>query len=407
VVGVFAIVWGMSKEKLNAVFSIVSNSPNTPTGYGVQVAYLVEKLKKHGAKVAVLSNFGTEGAMGKHVTKHGTVDVYPKGLQGYSEDVIQTWHDHHRAKYPDLPAFILTVYDVWVYMKTELKGPVICYVPLDHVTIPPLVKSFLKRENVSSIAMAPHGQRQLAINGIEAPYIPHSVDTEVFQRRDKLRGVPTREFMGIDPDTFLVGMVMANKANGIIHRKAYAEQMLAFGIFHKEHPDSHLYIHADYSPVVQGFHLEHLREACGIPKEAVTFANRDELRTGYSDEEMAALYSAMDVLMMATMGEGFGVPCIEMASVGGRVIASNWAATQDLVSEDGWLVEGQPFWDEPQKAFYQIPLLGSLTGALEKAYKADRGHSVASRSFALQFDVDAVWEASWLPFFRELLTQSQ
>jgi glycosyltransferase involved in cell wall biosynthesis len=397
----------MSKEKLNAVISIVSNSPGTPTGYGVQVAYLVERLKRHGAQVAVLSNFGTEGSMGKFPTKHGPVSLYPKGLQGYSEDVIQTWHDHHRAQHPDLPHFIMTVYDVWVYTRTELTAPVISYVPLDHVTIPPLVKTFLQRDNVTAIAMAPHGQRQLALNKIDAPYIPHFVDTKVFQRTEKIRGVPTREFMGIHKDAFVVGMVLANKANGILHRKAYAEQMLAFGIFHKEHPDSHLYVHADYTPIVQGFHLDHLREACGIPKEAVTFANRDELRVGYSDEEMASLYSAMDVLMMATLGEGFGVPAIEMQSVGGRVVASNWAATQDLVSEDGWLVEGQPFWDESQKAFYQIPLLGSLTNALEKAYEAPRGHSTASRAFALQFDVETVWEASWLPFFRELITQSQ
>ena len=397
---------GMSKEKLNAVISIVSNSPGTPTGYGVQVAYLLEGLRRHGARVAVLSNFGTEGSIGKYQTKSGSVDIYPKGLQGYSEDVIQVWHDHHRAQHPDLPHFIFTLYDVWVYVKAELSSPVISYVPLDHVTIPPLVKKFLQRDNVQCVAMAPHGQRQLALNKIDAPYIPHSVDTKVFQRREKMRGVPTREFMGVDPDTFLVGMVMANKANGILHRKAYAEQMLAFGIFHKEHPKSHLYVHADYLPVVQGFHLEHLREACGIPKTAVTFANRDALRVGYSDEEMAALYSAMDVLLMATMGEGFGVPVIEAQACGTRVIASDWAATQDLVSEDGWLIEGQPFWDEALKSFYQLPLLGSLVSALEKAYEAPRGFSVASRGFALQFDFETVWEASWLPFFRELIAQS-
>jgi glycosyltransferase involved in cell wall biosynthesis len=403
VVGVSAIVWGM--EKLKGLLSIVSNSPNTPTGYGVQVGQLVEMLKKHGAQVAVLSNFGTEGQMGNYRTKYGDVPIYPKGVNGYSEDVIQLWHDKHRAEHPDLPHYIFTLYDVWVYNKTELTAPVVSWVPLDHVTIPPLVKQFLSRENVTPVAMAPHGQRQLAVNGIEAPYIPHTVDTKVFQKTYRMRGELTRDFMGIDPETFLVGMVLANKADGRIHRKAYAEQMLAFGIFHKEHPDSHLYIHADLLPVVNGFHLEHLREACGIPKEAVTFANRDDLRVGYTDQEMAALYTAMDVLMMATYGEGFGVPVIEAQACGTRVIASNWAATQDLVSEDGFLVEGQPFWHEPEKAFYQIPMLGSLTGALEKAYEADRGYSTASRSFALQFDTQAVWEASWLPFFRELFSR--
>jgi glycosyltransferase involved in cell wall biosynthesis len=405
VVGVSAIVWGMATEKLKGVLSIVSNSPNTPTGYGVQVGQLVEMLKKHGVNVAVLSNFGTEGMMSTHRTKHGDVPVYPKGNLGYSEDVIQLWHQAHRSHHPDLPHAIFTLYDVWVYNKTSLEAPVVSWVPLDHVTIPPLVKQFLSRDNVTPVAMSPHGQRQLQANNLGSHYVPHTVDTKVFQRTEKMLRMPTRELLGIAEDTFLVGMVMANKANGIIHRKAYAEQMLAFGIFHKEHPNSHLYIHADHLPIVGGFHLEHLREACGIPKEAVTFANRDELRVGYSDKDMAALYSAMDVLMMATYGEGFGVPVIEAQACGTRVIASNWAATQDLVSEDGFLVEGQPFWDEPQKSFYQIPMLGSLTGALQKAYEAPRGPSVASRSFALQFDTETVWEAYWLPFFRELFSR--
>jgi glycosyltransferase involved in cell wall biosynthesis len=392
-------------EKLKGLLSIVSNSPNTPTGYGMQVGQLVDMLKKHGVQVAVLSNFGTEGQMGNYRTKYGDVPIYPKGVSGYSEDVIQLWHDKHREQHPDLPHFIFTLYDVWVYNKTPLTAPVVSWVPLDHVTIPPLVKQFLSRDNVTPVAMAPHGQRQLAVNGIEAPYIPHSVDTKVFQKTYRMRGQLTRDIMGIDPETFLVGMVLANKADGFIHRKAYAEQMLAFGIFHKQHPDSHLYIHADHLPVVHGFHLEHLREACGIPKEAVTFADRDDLRVGYTEQEMAALYTSMDVLMMATYGEGFGVPIIEAQACGTRVIGSNWAATQDLVSEDGWLVEGQPFWHEQQKAFYQIPMLGSLTNALEKAYEADRGFSPASRSFALQFDTQTVWEASWLPFFKELFSR--
>ena len=212
--------------------------------------------------------------------------------------------------------------------------------------------------------------------------------------------------MGIDPDAFLVTAVLANKANSVTHRKGYAELFLSFGIFHKEHPDSHLYIHADMLPVQAGFHLGHLMQSAGVPASAVTFANRDELRVGYTDAEMAALYSASDVVWMATYGEGFGVPGIEAQACGTRVIASDWAATADLVSEDGFKVQGQPFWDEPQKAFYQIPILADLVEALHKAYKADRGTSAVARSFALQFDVETVWEGSWLPFLREYLSKA-
>jgi glycosyltransferase involved in cell wall biosynthesis len=166
-----------------------------------------------------------------------------------------------------------------------------------------------------------------------------------------------------------------------------------------------LYVHADVLPVVGGFHLGNLMKACGVPETAVTFANRDELRVGYSDEELAAIYTASDVVWMATYGEGFGVPGIEAQSCGTRIIGSDWAATADLMSEDSIRVQGTPFWDEPQKAFFQIPLLPSLVEALEKAYKADRGVSATARSFALQFDVETVWEAYWMPFLKKTLSK--
>jgi hypothetical protein len=37
---------------------------------------------------------------------------------------------------------------------------------------------------------------------------------------------------------------------------------------------------------------------------------------------------------------------------------------------------------------------------LSEAYEAPRGFSTASRKFALQFDVETVWDEYWLPFLR-------
>jgi glycosyltransferase involved in cell wall biosynthesis len=111
----------------------------------------------------------------------------------------------------------------------------------------------------------------------------------------------------------------------------------------------------------------------------------------------------MDVLLHASYGEGFGVPAIEAAACGTRVIGSNWAATPELLGEDSWLVEGQPFWDEAQSSFFQIPLIPSLVMALEQAYAAPRGVSTASVEFAKQFEVETVYEQYWKPFLKENL----
>lgn len=389
-------------EKINGSVAIASNSPHAPTGYGVQVQLLVERLIRHGIHTAVISNYGLEGAIDTIRTKHGTATHYPRGMTLYGEDVIPVWYEKHVQQKPNQPHLLMPIYDVWVYNKLKFDHPIYPWVPLDHVTLPPAVGEFLSRENVKPITMSPHGYRQLAKANIESVYIPHAVDTNVMTKTLKIDGVPTREFMGIDKDTFLVSMVQANKANGILHRKALSEQIMAFAMFHKEFPDSHLYLHMEPSPAMGGFSVELLLQAVGLTSKSVTIADSNQLRIGYPPETLAALYTASDVLLAATYGEGFGVPVIEAQACGTRVITSNWAATQDLVGEDSFLVDGQPFWDEPQKAFYHIPSIGSIVGALKLAYNVDRGFSASSRQFALDFDVETVWAKYWIPFLKSV-----
>lgn len=393
----------MAYEKVKGVVSLASNNPGAPTGYGVQAEFLVRYMKRHSMNVGVLSNYGLEGAIGEHRTEFGSVPIFPKGVAPYSQDVLTVWHKFHRQSAPDLKHAIMTLYDVWVYNGWKDDIPVISWVPLDHVTLPPGVAQFLRRDNVTPVAMAPHGKRQLDNADINSVYIPHAVNTKVFAKTPKIMGpdgmMPTRELLGVSDDTFLVAMVAANKANGILHRKAYDVNFMAFSAYLQSHPNSHLYVHADPAPNVGGFDLGVLAKVCGIPPEKITFANRDKYRVGYSQAELAALYSAADVLLAPSYGEGFGVPTIEAQACGTRVIGSSWAATADLVAEDGWLVEGMPFWDEPQKAFYQVPLLDSVVSALALADK-ERGFSAVSRKFALNFDEELVWSDYWMPFLK-------
>jgi len=247
--------------------------------------------------------------------------------------------------------------------------------------------------------MSPHGQRQLAAAGIASNYIPHGIDTKTYKPTHTVGGIDTRAFMGVKENEFLVGMVAANKANGIIHRKAFAENLMAFSMLLKEHPDAVLYIHSEPTKIMNGFDLGNLIQAVGIPKDRVIFPDPIQLRYGYSQEHLAALYTAFDVLLAPSYGEGFGVPTIEAQACGTRVIGSNWAATQDLVAEDGWLVNGIPFWDEGQSAWWQIPSVPSILNALRQAYQ-ERGHSQKSLEFAKQFDADKIWKEKWLPFWQ-------
>jgi glycosyltransferase involved in cell wall biosynthesis len=371
-----------------------------PTGYGVQALLLAERLKRDGHDVAALSNFGLEGGISTLETKRGKIAHYPRGYTLYSGDVLKLHHEHFLAG-REIPNAILTLYDAWVYNDVPNldKLKFWSWTPVDHITVPPKVLAWAKKPNVKTIAMSPFGQTQFELLGVDSTYIPHAIDTSVYKPTDNINGVGLREYMGVPEDAFLVGMVAANKANGSIHRKAFGENLLAFAIYRKENPNAYLYIHSDPSRIFGGFDLGNLMKAVGLPIDSVLFPDPVKLRYGYSQQEMAGIYSALDVLLHASYGEGFGVPAIEAAACGTRVIGSNWAATPDLVAEDSWLVEGQPFWDESQQSFFMIPLIPSIVKALKEA-NDNRGHSDKAVEFAKQFDADTVWREYWQPFIK-------
>lgn len=387
-------------KKYSGTVSVWSNSYDAPTGYGQQVKYLVDRLKRSGLDTAVLSNFGQEGIKSNIKTPYGKVPHYPRGFDPYSNDVAPGDHMGWSALHPNQKSLFLTLYDVWVlnnpdYDKLE---NIASWTPLDHETMPPQVEKWLRKPNVTPIAMAPFGSRQMESRGIEHEYIPHGIETKVYKPSfDLPNGQHIHDFMHAR-DKFVVGMVAANKASGLVHRKAFSENILAFSIFHAKHPDSVLYIHTDPISPRLGWNLPELIKATGMDVNAVMFPNPLEYRWGMPKEHLAVFYSGMDVMLAPSYGEGFGVPTVEAQACGTPVIASSWAASQDLVSEDGWLVDGQPQWDSSQLAWWRVPNVPSIVKALEMAYERGRGRSEKSVEFAKQFDVDTVWENHWQPY---------
>jgi glycosyltransferase involved in cell wall biosynthesis len=395
----------MSKptQKLKGTVTVWSNSPGESTGYGQQAEYLVNRLKRDGATVAASSNYGSEGSLKTFKTPYGEIPVYPRGLDPYSNDVAPMHHAHWKSRNPAQPDALITLYDVWV-----LKGKawdsinIASWTPVDHASLTAGVEAWLRKENVTPIAMAPNGVRAMEAKGIECEYVPHGIDTKIFKPTDKIQGLQVREYMGLT-DEFIVGMNAANKSSGLIHRKAFSENLLAFAIFRERHKDAVLYLHTEPLGIAGGWNLIAMLQAFGIPKEAVMFPPNLDYKYGMSQHDLAALYSAMDVLLAPSFGEGFGLATIEAQACGTRVIGSGWGATPDLVAEDSWLVEGQPMWDAGQNAIWTMPLIPSIVNSLELAYQAERGPSKLAIDFAKDFDVDTVWNKYWLPVMKKLL----
>lgn len=378
-----------------------SNAPWTSTGYGQQTAQAVSRLTQQGHEVAVHAMYGLEGAPS---TWNG-IKIYPRGLSAYSDDIIVAhWMEWTHAT--KLPKLLMTLFDVWVLKAPNLdKIPNIAsWVPIDHQPCPPAVAEWCQRPNVLPIAMSQFGQRMLEQLGIRSVYVPHGIE-DVFKPTPSLsdangKQVTGRQIMGIEDDKFVVMMTAANK--GVVpSRKAFAENFMAFAMFAADHPDAVLYMHSEATGAMGGIDLNALATACGIKDEQIKWADPYIYRQGFPNKALAAMYSGADVLLASSMGEGFGIPVVEAQACGTRVIVSNFTAQPELVG-DGWLVDGQPWWDAAQRSWFFTPSVPSILNALRGAYEAPRSRSEKAIAHARGYEADHVFEAFWKPAMKEI-----
>jgi hypothetical protein len=385
--------------------TIASNSPFAATGYGTQTAQLSTRLKADGHRVAVACNFGLQGSD----TEWNGIKLYPTGVAPYSDDILMA-HSQHWASGADLPSLVMTLFDVWALKNPSIAQipHIAAWVPIDHKPAPPEVSEWLKRENVLPIAMSQFGEQMMALDNIECLYAPHAFDGNVFKPTPTItdatgKKITGRDLMGLDenPNTFVVMMNAANKGK-TPPRKSWGENLLAFGMFANENPDAMLYLHTDESDALGGVNLHRLIAACGIRPEQVRFVNQYLYRMNMPPQALAALYTAADVLLATSAGEGFGVPTIEAQACGTPVIGSKWAATEELVG-DGWVIDGQPLWDPFQHSWFFTPHVSQIVRALWDAYeRKDRGPSQTAIEFAAAYEADRVFEEYWRPIMRTL-----
>jgi glycosyltransferase involved in cell wall biosynthesis len=307
-----------------------------------------------------------------------------------------------------LKPMLITLFDVWVFKgKMWDQHTVHSWVPIDHTPCPPEVLNWVKKPNVRPLAMSKHGQTMLAREGVESIYIPHALE-KVFQptkmfKDDRDELLTGNNLMGVADDDFIVLMNSANK--GVLpNRKSFGEAMLAFSIFAAKKKDVKLYMHTEDIGSMGGINLRKLISSLAI-EDKVVFADQYALRLGYPKEALAAIYSAADVLLAPSMGEGFGIPVIEAQACGTPVIVSNATAQPELLG-DGWLVEGQPFWNSTQGAWLHMPSVPSIVEALGSAYARGKVTSQKAVDFAAQFDADKVYAECWQPLISSYLAES-
>lgn len=369
-----------------------SNSPLAPTGYGTQTALFAPLLAEH-YELVLSANYGVEGA--PFIWKGIPV------LPGLTPSVGNETLPGHVTNFFDSPreGLVVTLYDTPVFDENVFKHlNTVCWTPVDHDPVVPRTVVFFRNSQAIPLAMSKYGMEQLS--EFDPIYVPHGVNLETHK---PTRG-NIREQMGISEDQFLIGIVAANK--GRPGRKCFQQALEAFRHFRRKHEDAVIYFHTQLSPeFAQGEDLPAMAAGLGIPEESLKYPSQYRmLFMPPEPTEMAELYSAFDVLLNCSMGEGFGVPIIEAAACGTPSIVTGFSAMPE-VAGPGWKVRHRPYWTG-QASWMAIPDVPDILGALEECHDlSDEARAKLSdecRKHAADYSHTRVFSEHLLPALEEV-----
>lgn len=214
-------------------------------------------------------------------------------------------------------------------------------------------------------------------------WIPHGYNAKTFQPRDKVGGRVGLNWKDTD---FGIGCVMTNQ-----ERKDWG---LAFSIIaglKQTIPNLKFWAHVDV--LERAWDLRALIYDFGL-KDQVTVTMTGQ----YSSEQLSYLYSACDLTILPSLGEGFGYPIVESLACGVPVLHGKYGGGAELVPVEDWLIEPAAYrlstgWNVLRPVFDWK----DWAGAVEKfraAYQYDPPRDTCVRSVE-HLKWENLWPSVW------------
>lgn len=230
----------------------------------------------------------------------------------------------------------------------------------------------------------------------EVDWIPHGYNADVFKPRDKTAG---RLALGFGKYDVVVGCVMTNQA-----RKDWAT---AFGAiaYLKNHAKAKFWLWA---------HVDVLQRYWDLRALAADFGVEDSVRITlsgeYNSEQLSYFYSACDVTMLPSLGEGWGFPITESLACGVPCVHGNYGGGVEQLPDRNWLVQPSAerldgLWNNVRPVWNPKDWADKLAMVLEEATATGEQLREVCTASVECFQWGKLWPSCWKKWMLEGIGQ--
>lgn len=318
----------MEKEVKKKKILMLSDGVYLNTGFATITRKLLSYLTDLGYECHMLSHTASHQTFMPGLTfEDGEVcnyKIWGNGLQPYCQDIIQQRIREIGADYFIVLLDTFMVYP-WFLNLDFAPAKTIFYYPSDGGFGMPLGCENVLRKVDKPIAMSMFAQEQVKqLYNIKADYIPHAVEPEVYKPLSEEERFQLKKKWGLD-GKFVVGVVARNQG-----RKMLDRTLEAFARASKDIPNAVLLMHTDKNDPAGYCNFDDIIRKLNIENRVIFTGMR--YFKGFNYREMNEVYNLMDVFLLGTSGEGFGVPIIEAMSCCVPVLATDYTTTWELVT---------------------------------------------------------------------------
>lgn len=210
----------------------------------------------------------------------------------------------------------------------------ICYYPVDGVPKAQWLDNVNACDKLVAYSEFGKAESLKALPTMKEPLvIPHGANIrDYFVVPEKDATAFRTQFFGAQADKFVFTNLNRNQ-----QRKDIPRTIAAFHEFHKEVPESLLYLHMAKKD--QGWDLPEIVKAYGLDiSKDVIFPENFGPNQGYPVNIVNLIYNISDCVVSTTLGEGWGLSWVEaMATKTPVIMPGNTAMVENITEERGWL----------------------------------------------------------------------